>query len=79
MIDLEWQLAGKLVDTKMMDTLEHKGFMPSQHLMVINTTLIMHGATLKAEYQCQINMINVMTAFCQVEERRPTPQPIQSC
>ena len=75
MIDLECQLAGKLVDTKVMGALEHKGLMPPQHLMVIDTTLSMPGATLEAEYQRWINAINAMTAFCPVEEGRPTPQP----
>ena len=78
-IDLERQLAGKLVDTKVMDTLEHKSFMPPQHLMVIDATLTMPGTTFEAEYQRRINAINAMTAFCPVEEGRPTPRPIQSC
>ena len=78
-INLECQLAGKLVNTKVMEALEHKGFMPPQHLTVIDATLSMPGATLEAEYQCWINMINAMTAFCPVEEGRPTPWPSQSC
>lgn len=73
MIDLEQQLAGKLIDMKVMDTLEHKSFIPPQHLMVIDATLTMPGATLEAEYQRWINMINAMTAFCLVEEGRPAP------
>ncbi|KAL2810116.1 hypothetical protein BDW59DRAFT_155642, partial [Aspergillus cavernicola] len=77
-IDLERQLAGKLVITKVMDTLEHKGSMAPQHLMVIDTMLTMPGATLEAEYQRRINTINAMTAFCPVEEGRPTPRPSQS-
>ena len=68
MIDLEWQLAGKLVDIKVMNILEHKSFMPPQHLMVIDATLTIPDATLKAEYQHWINTINVMTVFCPVEE-----------
>ena len=67
MIGHEWQLAGKLVDTKVMKVLEHKGFMPPQHVMVIDPTLTMPGATLEAEYQRRINAINAMTAFCPVE------------
>ena len=78
-IDLERQLAGKLVDTKVMDTLEHKGFIPPQHLMVIDAMLTMPGTTLEAEYQRRINAIKAMTAFCPVEEGRPTPRPVQSC
>jgi hypothetical protein len=35
---------------KVMQTLEHKGFMPPEHLMVIDTMLTMLGATLEAEY-----------------------------
>ncbi|KAL4923019.1 DUF3435 domain-containing protein [Aspergillus undulatus] len=78
-IDLERQLAGKLVDTKVMDALEHKGFMPPQHLMMIDAMLTMPGATIEAELQRRIKAINAMTAFCPVEEGRPTPRPIQSC
>jgi Protein of unknown function (DUF3435) len=77
-IDLELQLAGKLVDTKVMEALEHKGFMPPEHLMVIDTMLTMPGATLEAEYQRRINAINAVTVFCGVEEGRPTPRPAQS-
>jgi hypothetical protein len=39
------------VDTKVMETLEHKGFMSPQHLIAIDTMLTMPGATLEAEYQ----------------------------
>ncbi|RJE18904.1 hypothetical protein PHISCL_08753 [Aspergillus sclerotialis] len=78
-IDLERQLVGKLVDSKVMGTLKHKGFMPSQHLIVIDATLTMPSATLEAEYQRRINAINAITAFCPVEEGRPTPRPVQSC
>jgi hypothetical protein len=76
-IDLERQLAGKLVDTKVMGALKHKGSMSSQHLMVVDTTLTMPGATLEAEYQRRIDAINAMTAFCSVEEGRPTPRATQ--
>ncbi|KAH1309370.1 hypothetical protein KXW65_007258, partial [Aspergillus fumigatus] len=76
-IDLERQLAGKLVDTKVMGALEHKGSMSSQHLMVVDTTLTMPGATLEAEYQRRIDTINAMAAFCSVEEGRPTPRATQ--
>ncbi|KAH1891179.1 hypothetical protein KXW69_003774 [Aspergillus fumigatus] len=68
---------GKLVDTKVMGALEHKGSMSSQHLMVVDTTLTMPGATLEAEYQRCIDTINAMAAFCLVEEGRPTPQATQ--
>jgi hypothetical protein len=77
-IDLELQLAGKLVDTKVLGALEHKGFMPLQHLMVIDAMLTMPGATLEAEYQRRINAINAGTAFCGAEEGRPTPRPVGS-
>lgn len=78
MIDLEWQLAGKLVDTKIVGALGHKGFMPLQHLTVNNATLSMPDATLEAEYQCRINAINVITALCPVERGAVTRQPSQS-
>ena len=61
-----------------MEALEHKGFMPPEHLMVIDTMLTMPGAMLEAEYQRRINAINAVTAFCGVEEGRPTPRPAQS-
>lgn len=77
-IDLELQLAGKLVDTKVMQTLEHKGFMPPEHLMVIDTMLTTPGATLEVEYQRRINAINAVTAFCGVEEGRPIHRLTQS-
>lgn len=77
-LDLERQLAGKLVDAKVMDTLEHKGSMAPQHLTVIDTTLTVPGITVEAEYQRRINAINAMTAFCPVEEGRPTPRPMRS-
>ncbi|KAL2812560.1 hypothetical protein BDW59DRAFT_176957 [Aspergillus cavernicola] len=49
-INLEQQLAGKLVITKIIDTLEHKGSMAPQYLMVINTMLTMLDTILEAEY-----------------------------
>ncbi|KAJ6103496.1 hypothetical protein N7486_005923 [Penicillium sp. IBT 16267x] len=77
-IDLEQQLAGKLVNPKVMGALEHRGFMPPEHLTVIDTLLTKPGATIEAEYQRRINAINAVTAFCGVEEGRPTPRPTQS-
>lgn len=76
MLDLEQQLARKLVDIKIIDTLEHKDSIAPQHLTVINTMLTVPGITVKAEYQHQINTINTITAFCPMEEGRPTPRPI---
>ncbi|KAL4899407.1 hypothetical protein BDW74DRAFT_163598 [Aspergillus multicolor] len=78
-IDLERQLAGKLVNTKVMDTLEHKSSMAPQHLALIDAMLTMPGTTLEVEYQRRIDAINAMTAFCPVEEGRPTPRTSQSC
>jgi hypothetical protein len=46
--------------------------------MVIETVLTMPGTTIEAGYQRRINAINAITAFCGVEEGRPTPRPIQS-
>jgi hypothetical protein len=39
----------------------------------------MPGTTVEAEYQRRINTINAVTAFCGVEEGRPTPRPTKSC
>ena len=44
--------------------LKRKGFMSPQHLMVIDPTLTIPGATLEGEYKRWINAINAMTAFC---------------
>jgi hypothetical protein len=77
-IDLERQLAGKLVNTKMMDTLAHKSSMAPQHLAVIDALLTMPGTTLEAECQRWIAAINALTAFCPVEEGRPTPRTNRS-
>lgn len=77
-IDVERQLAGKLVDTKVMETLEHKSFMPPEHLIMVDAILSMPGATIEAEYQRRINAINAMAEFCRMEEGRPTPRPTQS-
>ncbi|EDN05279.1 conserved hypothetical protein [Histoplasma mississippiense (nom. inval.)] len=74
-IDLERQLAGKLVDTKVMDTFEHEAFMPPEHLMFVDCMLTMPGASLEAEYQRRINTINAGVAFCGVEEGRPSRRP----
>ncbi|KAL3428649.1 hypothetical protein BDV09DRAFT_204143 [Aspergillus tetrazonus] len=78
-IDVERQLAGKLVNTKVMNTLEHKSSMAPQHLAVIDALLTMPGTTLEAECQRRIDAINALTAFCPVEEGRPIPRTNQSC
>ncbi|KAL4745609.1 hypothetical protein BDW72DRAFT_208044 [Aspergillus terricola var. indicus] len=54
-IGLEQQLAGKLVNTKVRNTLEHKSFMTPQHLVVIDALLTMPGTTLEAERQRRIH------------------------
>ncbi|GMG38731.1 unnamed protein product [Aspergillus oryzae] len=77
-IDLERQLAGKLVDAKVMGALERKGFMPPQQMLMIDAILSLPGTTLEAEYQRRINAINAVTAFCGVEEGRPTRRTTQS-
>ncbi|KAL4748723.1 hypothetical protein BDW72DRAFT_205428 [Aspergillus terricola var. indicus] len=78
-INVKRQLAGKLVNTKVMNTLEHKSSMAPQHLAVINALLTMPGTTLEAECQRRIDAINALTAFCPVEEGRPIPRTNQSC
>ncbi|CAG8414193.1 unnamed protein product [Penicillium salamii] len=73
-IDLERQLAGKLVDRKVMGALEYISSMPSEFVIVIDTMLTVPGATMEVEYQRRINAIKVVTAFCGVEEGRLTSQ-----
>ncbi|OJD13528.1 hypothetical protein AJ78_06036 [Emergomyces pasteurianus Ep9510] len=77
-IDLERQLAGKLVNIKVMDTFEHEVFMSLEHLMFVDCVLTMPGANLEAEYQQRINTINTGVAFCGVEEERPSRRPTQT-
>ncbi|OJD27370.1 hypothetical protein ACJ73_01234 [Blastomyces percursus] len=74
-IDLERQLAGKLVDTKVMGTFEHEAFMPPEHLMFVDCILTMPGASIEAEDQRRINTIDAGVAFCAVEEGRPSRRP----
>jgi hypothetical protein len=50
LLDNILQLVGKPVNTSVMEALEHKGFMPLERQMVIDTTLTMPGVTLEAEY-----------------------------
>ncbi|KAL4801337.1 hypothetical protein BDV18DRAFT_167573 [Aspergillus unguis] len=78
-IDLERQLAGKLVDAKVMGALERKGFMPPQQMLMIDAILSLPGTTMEAEYKRRIQAINAVTAFCGVEEGRPTRRTTQSC
>jgi hypothetical protein len=70
MIDLERQLEGLIVDTKVMGALEHTRFVTPEFMLVIDTMLTMPGATVEAEYQRRINAINAVTAFYGVEEGR---------
>ncbi|KAI1934754.1 hypothetical protein LOZ66_005609 [Ophidiomyces ophidiicola] len=77
-IDLERQLAGKLVDTQVMDAFEHEGAMPPEHLIFVDNMLTAPGASLEAEYQRRIKTINAGVAFCGVEEGRPLRRPAQS-
>ncbi|KAJ1715650.1 hypothetical protein NYO67_2123 [Aspergillus flavus] len=78
-IDLERQLAGKLVDTGVTDALERKGFMSPQQMLMIDAILSLPGTIQEAEYERRIQAINAVTAFCGVEEGRPTRRPTQSC
>ncbi|KAL4916002.1 hypothetical protein BDW62DRAFT_218975 [Aspergillus aurantiobrunneus] len=73
------ELPGKLVNTKVMNTLEHKSSMAPQYLAVIDTLLTMPGTTLEAESQRRIDAINALTAFCPVEKGRPIPRTNRSC
>ncbi|KAF4228079.1 hypothetical protein CNMCM6805_002465 [Aspergillus fumigatiaffinis] len=76
-IDLERQLQGKLVDTKVLGALDNAGSAGPEFMRVIDTVLTMPGATVEAEYQRRINAINAVAAFCGVEEGRPTPRANQ--
>ncbi|KAJ5712971.1 uncharacterized protein N7483_010152 [Penicillium malachiteum] len=75
MIDFKQQLAGKLVNTKVINTLEHKTSMTLQHLALINTMLIILGATLEEEYQLTTTVpmprSNDNSAFWKISLRSP--------
>ena len=77
-IDLEQQLQGKLVDKKVMGAIEKAEVSSPEFMMVIETVLTMPGTTIEAEYQRRINAIKAMTAFCGVEEGRPTSRAVKS-
>ncbi|KAJ5437782.1 uncharacterized protein N7458_008780 [Penicillium daleae] len=77
-IDLERQLQGKLVDTKVLGALENAAPSSPEFIRVIDTILTIPGTTVEAEYQRRINTINAVTAFYSVEEGRPTQRPAQS-
>jgi hypothetical protein len=74
-IDLERQLRGKLVDTKVLGALENARPSSPEFIRVIDTILTMPGATIETKYQRRIDAINAVTAFCGVEEGRPTQRP----
>lgn len=77
-IDLERQLQGLMVDTKVMGALQHTPYVTPEFTTVIDTMLTMPGVTVEAERQRRIKAINAVTAFCGVEEGRPTPRPMIS-
>lgn len=70
-IDVERQLAGRLVD-KEVEALQRTGYMTPQHMTLIDTVLTMPGATVEQEYKCQISAINAVIAFCDVQEGCPS-------
>ncbi|KAH8706052.1 hypothetical protein BGW36DRAFT_422574 [Talaromyces proteolyticus] len=76
-IDVECQLAGMMIGTKVRETLEHQNAMSAQHLRLIERMMTVPGKTLEAEYQRRIQAIDAGTAYCGVEEGRPTRRTIQ--
>lgn len=74
-IDLERQLEGLMVDTKVMGALQHTAYVTPEFTTMIDTMLTMPGVTIEAERQRRIKAINAVTAYCGVEEGRPTPRP----
>ena len=74
-IDVERQLAGRLVDEEVMEALQRTGYMTPQHMTLIDTVLTMPGATVEQEYKRRISAINAVIAFCDVQEGYPTRQP----
>jgi hypothetical protein len=46
--------------------------MPPQQMLIIDAILTLPGTTLEAEYQRRIHAINAVTAFCGMEDGRPT-------
>lgn len=74
-IDKGCQLAGMMIDTRVMKTLENQDSMSAQHLTFLNSMMTAPGKTLEAEYQRRIKAIDAGTEYCGVEEGRPTRRP----
>ncbi|KAL4744655.1 hypothetical protein BDW72DRAFT_208845 [Aspergillus terricola var. indicus] len=72
-IDIKQQLAGKLVNTKVINTLEHKSSMALQHLAVINALLTMPGTTLEAENDDTKIALRQAMEFVKVKDQREWP------
>lgn len=76
-IDSERQLAGKVVDEKVLGALQQTGYMTPQHMILIDTILTIPGTMVEAEYQRRIAAINAVVAFCDMQEGAPL-RPLQS-
>ncbi|QKX57723.1 uncharacterized protein TRUGW13939_04842 [Talaromyces rugulosus] len=75
-IDLESQLAGMMIDTKVMKTLRRQDAMSAQHLTYIESMMAAPGKTIELEYQRRIRAIDEGALYCGMEEGRPTRRTI---
>jgi hypothetical protein len=75
-IDLESQLAGMMIDTKVMKTLRCQDAMSAQHLTYIESMVAAPGNTIELEYQRRIRAIDEGAVYCGMEEGRPTRRTI---
>ncbi|CRG88250.1 Threonine--tRNA ligase [Talaromyces islandicus] len=75
-IDVESQLAGMMIDTKVIKTLEHQDAMSAQHLSYIGSMMAAPGKTIELEYQRRIRATDEGVVYCGMEEGRPTRRTI---
>ena len=68
MINNEQQLSEKIVNEKMIRILQQTDYMTPQHMILIDTVLIMPDVTIEAECQRQIAVINAVIAFCNMKK-----------
>lgn len=67
-----------MVDTKVIEALQHTAYITLEFTTIINTMLTIPSVTIEVERQRCIKAINTVTVYYRVEEGRPIPQLIIS-